>query len=142
LPCRRRLGRRAAAGEPDQRCREEEPHIHSLAPRPGRRKARLGRPVQDGPEPPPRLPDFPPMTTIEPSNTAGPDAYAQPFEVAVEGHRVLVTGPRADAFVLTADAAQATAERLLEAADKARRAEAAGEAPPFPPSELVSPHAA
>jgi hypothetical protein len=82
------------------------------------------------------------MTTCAPPDSPAPDPYTTPCEVTVEGDKVLVRGPGAAAFTLNADAAQATAERLLEAADAARRAEAAGDAPPFPPSELVSPHAA
>jgi hypothetical protein len=93
-------------------------------------------------EPPPRLSDFPGMTTIDPPHPPGPDPFSAPCDVTVEGGKVLVQSAHAAAFVLSPDAAQATAERLLEAADQARRAAAAGQVPPFPPSELVSPHAA
>jgi len=82
------------------------------------------------------------MTNIAPPDPSGPDPQTKPCDVAVEGGKVVVRGPGAAAFILSADAAQATAERLLEAADEARRAEAAGQALPFPPAELVSPHAA
>jgi hypothetical protein len=82
------------------------------------------------------------MSKMEPPDPPGPDPFTQPCDVTVEGGKVLVQGPHAAAFALSADAAQTTAERLLEAADAARRAEAADQAPPFPPSELVSPHAA
>jgi hypothetical protein len=80
------------------------------------------------------------MTQFDVPTPPGPDAYAEACEVSVEGANVVVRGPGAALFALTAEAAQRTAERLLEAAERARSP--ADGAPPFPPAELVSPHAA
>lgn len=82
------------------------------------------------------------MTIIDEPVPPGPEAYAEPCDVTVDGGIVVVRGPGAAGFSLTPEAAERTAERLLEAAERARRPAEDEEAPPFPPAELVSPHAA
>jgi hypothetical protein len=67
------------------------------------------------------------------------------MNVRADGGYVVVEGPGPGAMALTPEAAERSAERLLEAAEAARAAVAGQEArrkPPFPPAELVSPHGA
>jgi hypothetical protein len=72
------------------------------------------------------------------------DAWAEALGVSVEGGRVLVRGSGLPALALSPEAAVVSADRLLEAADQARRIAAGAQAPkpPFPPANLVSPHGA
>lgn len=93
-------------------------------------------------EQPPRPADWLAMTTIDTPVPPGPDVFDEACEVTVQAGAVLVHGPGAAAFILTPEAAQRTAERLAEAAEQARSRESGEHAPPFPPAELVSPHAA
>jgi hypothetical protein len=93
------------------------------------------------PEQPAGLADFSGMmkqTPIPPQ----PEVFDDGCEVIVEAGNVVVRGPGAATFTLTPDAAVRSAERLLDAAEQARRAASGEHAPPFPPAELVSPHGA
>ena len=80
------------------------------------------------------------------SETPAPEpggACAEGLDISAEGGLVLL---RVTACRLTPDAAEAIADQLRAAAEEARRG--AGPSaderrkPPFPPSELVSPHGA
>jgi hypothetical protein len=87
------------------------------------------------------------MTPVEPHSPKS-DAAAEAVSVRVHGGQVLLEGPGLVGLALAPDAAERTAERLLEAAAEARRTVAGGQSsgdrrkPPFPPSNLVSPHGA
>lgn len=80
------------------------------------------------------------MTKLDTPVVPGPEVYTEASDVTVENGAVLLRGPGAASFVMTPDAARLTAERLAEAAEQAGRPDAG--APPFPRSELVSPHGA
>jgi hypothetical protein len=75
---------------------------------------------------------------------SSPDAVAEPPEVRVEGDCVVLRAAGGAELRLTPEAADRAAERLWEAAEQARGAPGSGDRPkpPFPPHELVSPHAA
>jgi hypothetical protein len=65
------------------------------------------------------------------------------LSVSVDGADVLLQMPGSAARRLPPDMADQLAQRLLDAADEARGGPASrGSKPPFPPSDLVSPHGA
>ncbi|HKR87347.1 MAG TPA: hypothetical protein VJS38_04170 [Phenylobacterium sp.] len=65
------------------------------------------------------------------------------LSVHVEGEDVLLQMPGGAARRLVPDMADELAQQLIEAADRARGGTGAPRPrPPFPPSELVSPHGA
>ena len=65
------------------------------------------------------------------------------LSVHVEGEDVLLQMPGGAARRLVPDMADELAQQLIEAADRARCGTVAPRPiPPFPPSELVSPHGA
>jgi hypothetical protein len=75
------------------------------------------------------------------ADTSSPHS-PQPLSVSVEGSNVRIGSPDSTVFIVTPAVAVRLAESLLEAADQARRAAGARSQPPFPPSDLVSPHGA
>jgi hypothetical protein len=87
------------------------------------------------------------MTPLEPASPTS-DPAAEAVSVRVHGGQVLLEGPGLVTLPLTPDAAERAAERLMDAAAEARRALTGGQTggdrrkPPFPPSNLVSPHGA
>jgi hypothetical protein len=74
---------------------------------------------------------------LQPTAPGAPDAD---LEIRVEAGRVLVCAAGAPVASLSPEAAGLAAERLMSAAEAARGPQAASA--PFPPYELVSPHAA
>jgi hypothetical protein len=64
------------------------------------------------------------------------------LEIAVEETSVVLRLAGGPEFRLTPEAAKGMAERLWEAAGQARGADSPRKGPPFPPHQLVSPHAA
>jgi hypothetical protein len=73
---------------------------------------------------------------------SSPEALAPGIEIAVEAMSVVLRVAAGPEVRLAPEAAERVAERLSEAAGQARGEDVSRKKPPFPPHELVSPHAA